>query len=158
MGGASFVVVLVSGALFGGGLALSTMIQPEVVLAFLRFDDLGLLLVLGGATTVTLLAYQLGPRLLRRPPLGAEFEVRRAPFDRTIVLGAAIFGAGWGLSGVCPGPAIAGLGAGNWPLLWAVAGIAAGAWAQGRFASGGEATTTGSGTRSPAGAAAARPR
>jgi uncharacterized protein len=139
MRAASFLVVLISGALFGGGLALSTMIQPEVVLAFLRFDDLGLLLVLGGATTVTMLAYQVGPRLLRRPPLGEAFEVRRAPFDRSIVLGAAIFGAGWGLSGVCPGPAIAGLGAGNFPLLWAVGGIVVGAWVQGRWAAAGEA-------------------
>lgn len=138
MPAASLLVVLLSGALFGGGLALSTMIQPEVVLSFLRFDDLGLLLVLGGATTVTLLAYQLGPRLLRRPPLGTDFEVRRAPLDRRIVLGSALFGAGWGLSGVCPGPAIAGLGAGNWPLLWALVGIAAGAWVQGRFAGGEE--------------------
>jgi len=134
MGAGSFVVVLVSGALFGGGLALSTMIQPEVVLSFLRFEDLGLLLVLGGATTLTLLAYQFGPGLLRRPPLGGEFQVRSTALDRHTVLGAAIFGAGWGLSGVCPGPAIAGLGAGNWPLLWALVGIVAGAWVQGRGA------------------------
>lgn len=138
MPAASFLVVLLSGALFGGGLALSTMIQPEVVLSFLRFDDLGLLLVLGGATTVTLVAYQFGPRLLRRPPLGTDFEVRSAPLDRRLVLGSALFGAGWGLSGVCPGPAIAGLGAGNWPLVWALVGIAAGAWVQGRFAGGEE--------------------
>lgn len=134
MRAASALVVLASGALFGGGLALSTMIQPEVVLAFLRFDDLGLLLVLGGATSVTLLAYQLGPRLLGRPPLGREFDVRKGTLDHRLVLGAALFGAGWGISGVCPGPAIAGLGAGNWPLLWAVGGIAAGAWVQGRWA------------------------
>ncbi|MBT9476205.1 DUF6691 family protein, partial [Polaromonas sp.] len=41
------------------------------------------------------------------------------------------FGVGWGLCGVCPGPAIAGLGAGNWDLLWALAGIALGALVQG---------------------------
>ena len=55
--------------------------------------------------------------------------------NRDTLLGAAIFGAGWGLSGVCPGPAIAGLGAGNWPLLWALAGIIVGAGIQGRLAS-----------------------
>jgi uncharacterized membrane protein YedE/YeeE len=146
MGAASFLVVLVSGALFGGGLALSTMIQPEVVLAFLRFQDLGLLLVLGGATTLTLLAYQFGPRLLRRPPFGKEFQVRKGSLDRKTVGGAAIFGAGWGLSGVCPGPAIAGLGAGNWPLLWALVGIAAGAWLQGRLVSPVEGISTREGT------------
>jgi len=46
--------------------------------------------------------------------------------------GAAIFGIGWGLCGVCPGPAIAGLGTGNWPLLVAVVAIFAGACVQGR--------------------------
>jgi uncharacterized membrane protein YedE/YeeE len=51
---------------------------------------------------------------------------------RTIV-GAAIFGVGWGLSGVCPGPAIAGIGDGNWPLLLALAGMFAGAYVQGRW-------------------------
>ena len=62
-----FLAVLVSGALFGFGLALSTMVQPEVVLSFLRFQDWGLMLVMGGAVVVTVLAYQLAPRLLRRP-------------------------------------------------------------------------------------------
>ena len=52
----SLWAVLCSGALFGAGLALSTMIQPEVVLSFLRFVDFGLLLVLGGAVVVTALA------------------------------------------------------------------------------------------------------
>lgn len=51
--------------------------------------------------------------------------------DRPTVAGAAIFGIGWGLCGVCPGPAIAGLGAGSWELGWAIAGIALGALAQG---------------------------
>jgi len=46
-------------------------------------------------------------------------------------VGAALFGVGWGLCGVCPGPAIAGLGAGNWDLLWALAGLALGALVQG---------------------------
>lgn len=146
MGVASFTAVLLSGALFGAGLALSTMIRPEVVLAFLRFQDAGLLLVLGGATTLTLLAYQLGPRLLRRPALGKDFQVRRGSLDRNTLVGAALFGAGWGLSGVCPGPAIAGLGAGNWPLLWALVGIVGGAWLQGRLASPRGEATTGGGT------------
>jgi hypothetical protein len=46
-------------------------------------------------------------------------------------VGAALFGAGWGLCGVCPGPAIAGLGTGNWDLLWALGGISLGALAHG---------------------------
>jgi uncharacterized membrane protein YedE/YeeE len=52
-------------------------------------------------------------------------------WNRDTLNGAALFGVGWGLCGVCPGPAIAGLGAGNWNLLWALAGIALGALVQG---------------------------
>ena len=126
-----FLAVLASGAIFGFGLALSTMVQPEVVLGFLRMQDWGLMLVMGGAVMVTVLAYQLAPRLLRRPMLGDHFSVRPAILDRDTVLGAAIFGIGWGVCGVCPGPAIAGLGTGNAAMLVALGGIALGAYAQG---------------------------
>lgn len=128
---AKFLAVLASGILFGLGLAVSTMVSPEVVLSFLRFQDWGLMLVMGGAVCVTVLVYQLAPRLLGRPVLGDHFSVRPSTLDRDTVLGAAIFGVGWGICGVCPGPAIAGLGTGNWSLLVALAGIALGAYAQG---------------------------
>jgi len=129
---ASFVVILLGGMLFGFGLALSTMIQPEVVLSFLRLNDFGLLLVLGGAVMVTLITYQLVPRLLKRPVLEPAFETKAPPMNRRTIGGAAIFGIGWGLCGVCPGPGIAGLGAGNWMLLMALAGIALGALVHGQ--------------------------
>ena len=132
---ANVVAVLVCGAIFGFGLALSTMVQPEIVLAFLQWTNLGLALVLGGAVVVTIVAYRFMPRLLGKPLLGGAFGVHPSVLNRDTLVGAAIFGAGWGLSGVCPGPAIAGLGAGNWPLLWALVGIVAGAWLQGRVAS-----------------------
>ena len=131
---ARFVATLIAGALFGFGLALSTMVSPEVVLSFLHFQDFGLLLVMGGAVGVTVLAYQLAPRLMKRPLWGDHFAVRPAVLDRDTVLGAAIFGVGWGLCGVCPGPAIAGLGVGNSAMLIALAGIAAGTWLQGWLA------------------------
>ena len=129
----SMLVVLVCGAMFGFGLALSTMVQPEVVLSFLRFNDFGLLLVLGGAVLVTLAAYQLAPRLMARPVLEPAFGRHPSAMNRDTLLGALIFGAGWGLTGVCPGPAIAGIGAGNWPLAWSLLGLAAGAYVHGRF-------------------------
>lgn len=131
---ARFIATLLAGALFGFGLALSTMVSPEVVLSFLHFQDFGLLLVMGGAVGVTVLAYQLAPRLMKRPLWGDHFAVRPAVLDRDTVLGAALFGVGWGLCGVCPGPAIAGLGVGNSAMLIALAGIAAGAWLQGWLA------------------------
>lgn len=120
-----------AGALFGFGLALSTMIRPEIVLGFLRFEDMGLMLVLGGAMSVAFLAYRFAPRSMQRPLLGGVFGKHESVMDRATIVGAAIFGIGWGISGVCPGPAIAGLGAGSWELLYAVAGIAIGALVQG---------------------------
>lgn len=126
---------LAAGVLFGFGLALSTMVQPEVVLSFLRFQDFGLMLVMGGAVAVTLVAYKLAPRLMGQPLLGGYFHQHGSTWNRDTLQGAAIFGVGWGLCGVCPGPAIAGLGTGNWTLLWALLGIALGALAQGWRAS-----------------------
>ena len=125
------LAVLASGALFGFGLALSSMVRPEVVLSFLRFQDWGLMLVMGGAVVVTLVAYQLVPRWLGRPALGGTFHKHPSTWDTNTARGAALFGVGWGLCGVCPGPAIAGLGTGNMALLWALGGIALGALAQG---------------------------
>ena len=125
------VVVLLSGALFGFGLAVSTMVQPEVVLSFLRFQDFGLMLVMGGAVLVTLLAYRLVPGWLGRSVQGDSFQQHSSTWNRDTAVGAALFGVGWGLCGVCPGPAIAGLGVGNWSMLWALAGIALGALVQG---------------------------
>ena len=125
--------VVASGALFGFGLAHSTMVQPEVVISFLLWRDMGLLLVLGGAVAVTFVAYHALPRLLAKPLAGESFGRHPSEMSARTLGGAAIFGVGWGLSGVCPGPAIAGLGVANWPLLLALAGLAAGAYVQGRF-------------------------
>lgn len=124
---------LVAGVLFGFGLSLSTMTRPEVVLSFLRFTDFGLLLVLGGAIGVTILVYQLAPRLLAKPLFGPAWGKHPSELNTRTIGGATIFGIGWGLCGVCPGPAIAGLGTGNWPMLVAVVAIFMGAWVQGRW-------------------------
>ena len=119
---------LLAGVLFGFGLSYATMIRPEVVLSFLRFQDFGLMLVMGGAVLV---AYKLAPRLMKRPVLDDHFHEHPSVWNRDTALGAALFGVGWGLCGVCPGPAIASLGTGNWNLLWALGGIALGALVQG---------------------------
>lgn len=129
----NWLAVLLCGVVFGYGLSLATMVRPEVVLDFLLFRDFGLMLVLGGAVLVALLAYQLGPKWMNRPLLAPAFKSHRSVLDRSTLLGAAIFGLGWGISGVCPGPAITGLGLGNWPILYALVGIVAGAYVQGRW-------------------------
>lgn len=125
------ICVAISGALFGFGLAISTMIQPAIVLSFLRWSDMGLLLVLGGAVTVTFFAYRFAPKALTKPVFAEAFQSHPSVLNARTLGGAAIFGIGWGISGVCPGPAIAGLGTGNWSLLIALAAMFAGAYAQG---------------------------
>ena len=87
----------------------------------------------GVAVVVATIVYQAAPRLLARPLFGGTFELRRGKLDARLVVGSALFGVGWGLSGVCPGPAIAGLGTGNWPLAFSVLGLFVGAYAQGRW-------------------------
>ena len=124
---------LLAGGLFGFGLAWSTMVKPEAIIEFLLLQNMGLLLVMGGAAGVVALTYRLIPKLMRTPVFGLGFGAHPSPLNVRIIIGSALFGIGWGLSGVCPGPAIAGLGVGNWPLLYVVGGILIGAWIEGRF-------------------------
>lgn len=131
-----FIVTLLCGALFGFGLAVSTMISPEVISSFLSGEDFGLLLVMGGGVFVTLVVYQLAPRIMRTPFYNDTFSVRPSMLDRDIIMGSALFGIGWGICGVCPGPAIAALGAGIWPVGYALIGMIIGAYLQGRLTTG----------------------
>ena len=109
------------------------MVKPEVVLDFLRFRDMGLLLVLGGAVAVTFAAYRFAPRVLEKPVAGEAFGAHPSEMAARTLGGAALFGVGWGLSGVCPGPAVANLGTGDWPVAIALAAMVAGAYVQGRI-------------------------
>ena len=101
-----------SGILFGLGLAVSHMVDPAKVLGFLDIAgnwDPSLAFVMGGALLVTVAAF---PQVLRRgkPLQAATFATPAASaVDRRLVAGAATFGIGWGLVGLCPGPAIASL-------------------------------------------------
>lgn len=131
----TLAIALLTGCVFGFGLAWSTMVRPEVVLDFLRWRDFGLLFVLGAGVIITGLTYQLAPRLLGKPLWASSFGKHFAVMNSQTIVGAALFGVGWGLCGVCPGPAIAGLGVGNWPLLIVLVGMFSGAYVQGRVAS-----------------------
>ncbi|MFC7203736.1 YeeE/YedE family protein [Haloferax namakaokahaiae] len=131
--GLGFTLVVVAGGLiFGFGLALSNMARPEVVLDFLQFDDFGLLFVMGGAAVVTGTVFALAERSGGRAPLtGRNYGRRLKSFDKNVLVGGTIFGAGWGLSGICPGAAYASIGIGNYPILIAIGGMFVGAYLQG---------------------------
>jgi len=107
--GARAAIALVSGTIFGLGLAISGMIDPRKVLGFLDLFgswDPSLIGVMATAIPVTFVFYRLSGR--RRASLtGRPFPPPPSlPVDRRLILGAAIFGLGWGLAGLCPGPAI----------------------------------------------------
>jgi uncharacterized membrane protein YedE/YeeE len=125
-GGAWFAL---SGLLFSTGLALSGMTRPDKVSGFLDFAgrwDPSLMWVMAGAVAVFFAAERLSRRL-RRPLFGERFPAspgQRA--DRRLLLGAALFGVGWGLSGLCPGPALVSVGAGASVALWFVPAMVAG--------------------------------
>lgn len=127
------LVALLAGLLFGAGLTVSQMINPAKVLAFLDFGgiaggtwDPSLALVMVGALVVTYAGYALAFRR-RRPVCTAQFSLpTNRHIDRRLLAGAALFGAGWGLVGYCPGPAIAGLGLGATKTIIFVAAMVVG--------------------------------
>ena len=140
-------LILLGGLVFGFGLGFSHMARPEVVLEFLTFDDLGLLFVMFGGSIVAGLAFLIVPRFRSNAPLtGRRYGRRLKSLDRSVLIGGSIFGVGWGLSGICPGAAYASLGIGNVTILWAIAGMFLGAYAQGVWrsqSSGTDAATPG---------------
>ncbi len=127
---------LAIGILFGAGLSLSEMINPARVIGFLDVAgrwNATLLFVMGGALAVTIPLY---PWVLRRPRplLTPAFSLpTKKVIDPPLILGAAIFGIGWGLSGFCPGPALAGLASGNSSVILFVAAMIAGQWLASRL-------------------------
>ncbi|WP_433630253.1 DUF6691 family protein [Halomicrococcus sp. NG-SE-24] len=126
------LLIVAGGLLFGFGLGYSHMARPEVVLNFLQLQDLGLLFVMGGAAVVTGTTFAVATRFLDSAPLTGDTYTRRLKsFDRNVLVGGAIFGVGWGVSGICPGSAYASVGIGNYPMLLGVAGMFIGAYAQG---------------------------
>ena len=100
---------LISVVLFGFGLAISSMINPAKIVGFLDITgnwDPSLAFVMGGAVFVTAVTFRV---ILNRPaPMFAnKFELpSKVDLDGNLIFGAAIFGIGWAVAGLCPGPAI----------------------------------------------------
>ena len=109
------VIALIAGLLFGAGLIVSGMANPTKVLGFLDLFghwDPSLALVMAGAIAVGVIAFFIARRR-GRSLLGTSIQWPSATGITTrLVLGSAVFGIGWGLTGFCPGPALVALGAG----------------------------------------------
>lgn len=138
------VVPFISGVLFAIGLGIAQMTSPSKVLAFLDIAspswDPSLAFVMIGAIGTHFLVAQHVERLIKtnRRPIGeAQFYMPMATsVDRPLLIGAAIFGVGWGLAGYCPGPGIVAIASANpSSILW-VASMLAGMWLTRRLLAG----------------------
>lgn len=110
-------IALLSGVLFGMGMAVSGMIEPQKVVGFLNLAgdwDPSLAFVMGGALAVFMPSYILIIRPRKQSLTGEEYCLpTNKRIDSRLISGAAIFGLGWGIAGICPGPAVASLAMGN---------------------------------------------
>ena len=121
----SFII----GLIFGLGLVISQMINPAKVLGFLDIAgnwDPSLALVMAGAVAVSSVGFALAGHRIK-PVWARAFQLPdRRDVDARLVIGAALFGIGWGLVGLCPGPALTALSLGIWPVLIFVGAMLAG--------------------------------
>ncbi len=123
------ITALVAGLIFGLGLALAGMTDPARVIGFLDLAGAwnpALAFVMGAGVIVTFIGYRI---VLARPKpvLEAKFQIpTRTDIDAPLVVGAALFGIGWGLAGYCPGPALSSLIAGNGDVFALVGAMIAG--------------------------------
>lgn len=103
---------ILSGLLFGAGLTVSGMTDPERVRGFLDIVgnwDPTLAFVMGGAVLVMAIAWRVRSRMIR-PVFAEKFSLPdRKDFDGRLIAGSILFGIGWGIAGLCPGPAVASL-------------------------------------------------
>lgn len=116
---------LFAGILFGLGLAISQMVNPQKVIAFLDITghwDPSLILVMFAAVAVSFVGFRLVTKQ-STPLVETRFRIPdRTDIDSKLVCGAALFGIGWGMAGYCPGPAISALSSGSYePLIFVTA-------------------------------------
>ncbi len=159
----SLFIALISGTLFGLGLIGGGMTDPAKVQGFLDLFgawDPSLAFVMGGAVAVSAVGFGVARRRSRPPAYLGAAQAGIRPWsgparswsgdpmdiptsqriDGRLVVGGLLFGAGWGIAGLCPGPAVTALGAGFMPAAWFVAAMLAGMWLHDRFIAGSAAS------------------
>lgn len=113
-------MALLSGVVFGLGIILSGMVNPAIVLAFLDITgnwDSSLLWVMGGAVAVGFVAFALAKKRTNSY-LGLSMQIPAVTkIDSRLLLGSLVFGVGWGIAGICPGPAVVLAGTGSTDAL-----------------------------------------
>lgn len=123
------IISFLAGLIFGIGLIISGMADPAKVLAFLDVAGLwnpSLIVVMAGAIGVGFFAF-VWAKSRKTTLLGGEMKLpSTTKIDRRLIIGAVIFGIGWGIAGFCPGPALVGLGMGLPKALIFVAAMLAG--------------------------------
>ena len=124
------IVALISGLLFGAGMVISGMVDPDKVLGFLNLTgnwDPSLAFVMGGALSVFIPIYHLIIKKRNKAINGEKFAwTSNTTIDGTLISGAVIFGAGWGLAGFCPGPAVSSVSGGSHIILAFILAMIAG--------------------------------
>ena len=125
------IISLFCGLIFGLGLLISGMANPQKVLGFLDITGLwdpSLILVMAGAILAALLPFQWAKNQ-SRSLLGQTMQLPdKTQIDRPLIVGSLLFGIGWGLAGICPGPAIVLLGFKQINAIYFVLAMLAGMW------------------------------
>ncbi len=127
------VTAFVSGVIFGLGLLVSGMSNPAKVTGFLDLAgqwDPSLALVMAGAIGVAFFGFRLAAKRSAGAVCAADAGDAAEPagIDSRLILGSALFGIGWGITGFCPGPVVVALGLAYWPALCVGVGMMAGLW------------------------------
>lgn len=127
------LIALISGLLFGVGLTVSQMVDPNKILNFLAITeaqwDASLIFVMFGALAVFGMGYRMWCAKKTRPIWAPHFSLpEKVQIDRPLIIGAVIFGVGWGLGGLCPGPALANVLMGNEKVFAFIAMMILGMW------------------------------
>ncbi len=124
------LIALIAGALFGMGMMISQMVDPAKVLGFLNISgnwDPSLAFVMGGALMVFAPAYHFLIKPRNKAVSGEALKVpTNKQIDTPLLTGAALFGLGWGIAGICPGPALTAMVSGQKEILFFIAAMALG--------------------------------